>query len=158
MNKIITKELYKIKSLVESKSLSKDDVNIKLSKFLGEDINIYFNIKTNLLRLKKKKDIIDSENVPHKLGAMYLDPKKNLVVPMKCKHPDVSSMRALIYDFENDYYKLDPYNWKDVSYEFVGFDKNAIKLFINLAMSINKYSKITEKNIFKGDSFTIVKH
>lgn len=154
--KIITKELQKVKSLLESKLLTKDEVDTRLSKFLGEDINIYFNIKTNLLRPSKEKNILNSEIVPHKIGSIYLDPKKNIVISMKCKHPDVAPVRALIYDFKKDYFKLDPYNWKDASYEFVGVDNKAVKLFIDIAMTINKYSRITDKNILQGNSFNII--
>ena len=156
-NKVITTELYKLKGLLESKSLTKDEVSKKLSKFWGEDINIYFNIKTNLLSPKKQKDTLNNENVPHKIGSIYLDIKKNIVVAMTCKHPDVASRRAFIYDFEKDYFRLDLYNWKDDSYEFVGVDRNAVKLLINIAMTINPYSKVTERTIFEGDSFNVVK-
>jgi|688.fasta_scaffold66546_9 hypothetical protein len=154
-NKVITTELYKLKSLLESKSLNKDDVSKKLSKFWGEEVNIYFNIKTNLLSPKKQKDTLNNEKVPHKIASIYLDTKKNIVVAMTCKHPDIASRRAFIYDFEKDYFKLDLYNWNDDSYEFVGVDKNAVKLLIKIAMSINQYSKITEKNILQGDSFNV---
>jgi hypothetical protein len=78
-NKIITTVLQNIKNnlgynrIVEN--VTKDEVKKKLYKFLGDEINLYFNIKTNRLRPNRSKQTLENEKVIQKVGALYLDPK-----------------------------------------------------------------------------------
>lgn len=159
-NKIITTELQKIKSdlgynlIVEN--VSKDEVKQKLYKFLEDEINLYFNIRTNTLRPKKTKENLENEKVIHKIGALYLDPKGDLVVSLRTKSTYISEIRAFIYSFKNDYYTLDPYNWKDKDYEFVGTDKNGIKLLLSIVKEINPNSKIKINTMLNGKSFKVL--
>jgi hypothetical protein len=159
-NKIITTVLQNIKNnlgynrIVEN--VTKDEVKKKLYKFLGDEINLYFNIKTNRLRPNRSKQTLENEKVIHKVGALYLDPKGDLVVSLRTKPTYISEVRAFVYSFKNDYYTLDPYNWKDTDYEFVGTDKSGVMLLLSIVKEINPNSKISINTMLNGKSFKVL--
>jgi hypothetical protein len=159
-NKIITTVLQNIKNnlgynrIVEN--VTKDEVKKQLYKFLGDEINLYFNIKTNRLRPNRSKETLENEKVIHKVGALYLDSKGDLVVSLRTKPIYISEVRAFVYSFKNDYYTLDPYNWKDTDYEFVGTDKSGVMLLLSIVKEINPNSKISINTMLNGKSFKVL--
>jgi hypothetical protein len=51
---------------------------------------------------------------------------------------------------------LDPYNWKDTDYEFVGTDKSGVMLLLSIVKEINPNSKISINTMLNGKSFKVL--